>query len=205
MSEEHPITIEVVELPSQITRYHLVRDYLRLRKEIFIDRMSWALGQTEGIEFDQYDTFDTTYVVAHRNGKVVGGARVKRTDKPQACGHSMYEYMIRDAHLGLLPGMPQQLCTETPPLSPDAWELTRLVALPIKGLAEKILEAANDYLFEMGAKGCLFLGPPAFLRMAERLGWTPEKLGNVVENKDGKFLAFACPVRAPLAMEMSPT
>ena len=72
-------------------------------------------------------------------------------------------------------------------------------------MAEKILEAANDYHFEMGARGRLFLGPPAFLRMAERLGWTPEKLGNVVENRDGKFLAFACPVRAPLAMEMSRT
>ena len=109
MSEEHPITIEVVELPSQITRYHLVRDYLRLRKEIFIDRMSWSLGQTDGIEFDQYDTFDTTYVVAHRNGEVVGGARVKRTDKRQACGHSMYEYMIRDAHLGLLLRIPRKM------------------------------------------------------------------------------------------------
>lgn len=197
MTEALPISIEIVELPFQITRLDLVRDYLRLRKEVFIDRMSWALGQADDLEFDQYDTLDTTYVIAHRNGEVVGGARVKPTHGRQACGHSMYEYMIRDAHLGLLPGMPQQLCEKTPPLSPDDWELTRLVALPIRGVAERILEAANDHLFRKGAKGCLFLGPPAFLRMAERLGWTPRKLGDVVENKDGKFLAFACPVRPP--------
>lgn len=197
MSEEQPITVEIVTLPDQITRFHLVHAYMRLRKTVFIDRMSWPLGHTDGIEFDQYDTFDTTYVVAHRNGDVVGGARVKRTDRRQACGNSMYEYMIRDAHRGLLPGMPEQLCSEPPPLSPDDWELTRLVALPIKGVAEKILEAANDYLFQVGARGCLFLGPPAFLRMAERLGWSPKKLGDVVQNEDGKFLAFACSVRAP--------
>jgi len=197
VSEEQPITVEIVTLPDHITRFHLVHAYMRLRKAVFIDRMAWPLGHTDGIEFDQYDTFDTTYVVAHRNGDVVGGARVKRTDRRQACGNSMYEFMIRDAHRGLLPGMPEQLCSEPPPLSPDDWELTRLVALPIKGVAEKILEAANDYLFEVGARGCLFLGPPAFLRMAERLGWSPKKLGDVVQNQDGRFLAFACSVRAP--------
>jgi acyl homoserine lactone synthase len=203
--EDQPITIEVVELPFQIGQFDLVCKYLKLRKEIFIDRMAWPLGQHQGIEFDQYDTFDTTYVIAHRNREVVGGARVKRTDKGQCNGRSMYEYMIRDAHLGLLPGMPQRLCNETPPISRDAWELTRLVALPIRGLAENILEAANDYLFRVGAKGCLFLGPPAFLRMAERLGWTPKKLGDVVENADGKFLAFACAVRAPQTATASPS
>ena len=197
MSEERLITVEIVTLPGQISRFHLVHDYMKLRKAVFIDRMSWPLGQTEGMEFDQYDTFDTTYVVAHRNGEVLGGARIKPTDKRQACGNSMYEYMIRDAYRGLLPGMPVNLCNDAPPLSPDDWELTRLVTLPVKGVAEKILEAANDYLFQVGAKGCLFLGPPAFLRMAERLGWSPQKLGNVVENEDGKFLAFACSVRAP--------
>ena len=203
MSEEHPITIEVVELPSPVCRFDLVFAYLKLRKEIFIDRLDWALTQYEGIEFDQYDTFDTAYVIAHKNGEVVGGARLKSTHKRQCGGHGFYEYMIRDAHRGLLPGIPERLCSKTPPRSPDDWELTRLVALPIKGLAEKILEVANDHLFKMGAKGCLFLGPPAFLRMAKRLGWRPEKLGEVVENKDGKFLAFACAVRAPQSLEAS--
>lgn len=205
MAQDQSISIEVVELPGQIERFDLVCKYMKLRKEIFIDHMAWALGQHQGFEFDQYDTFDTTYVIAHRNGDVIGGARIKRADKSQYGGRSTYQYMIRDAHRGLLPGMPEKLCSETPPLDPGSWELTRLVALPIKGLAEGILEAANAYLFTVGAKGCYFLGPPAFLRMAERLGWTPEKLGDVVENKDGKFLAFACSVRPPQPATSNPS
>ena len=105
--------------------------------------------------------------------------------------------MIRDAHRGLLPGMPTNLCHDEPPVDPQAWELTRFAALPVPGLAEAILEASNEYLHDVGATDCLFLGPPAFLRMASRLGWTPRPMGDLVSNDDGKFLAFACAVRQP--------
>lgn len=198
MSDEQDISVEVLVLPSDMGRYDLVANFLKLRKKVFMDRMEWPLNQYEGLEYEQYDTFDTTYVIAHRNGEVIGGARLKRTDKVHGNGQVVYSYMIRDAHLGLLPGMPHDLCCDSPPVDPKSWELTRFTALPIKGLAERILEVANSYLFAVGAKKCLFLGPPAFLRMASKLGWTPVRLGDVVENDDGKFLAFACAVRSPL-------
>ncbi|MGR3199743.1 MAG: acyl-homoserine-lactone synthase, partial [Paracoccus sp. (in: a-proteobacteria)] len=192
------LKVEVINLPHDMARFDLVASFLRLRKQIFVDRMAWPLHHAEGIEFEQYDTFDTAYVIAHQDGRAVGGARLKRTDCSFGGGKVVYSYMIRDAHLGLLPGMPTNLCHEEPPVDAQAWELTRFAALPIPGLAERILDVSNDYLHRVGATDCLFLGPPAFLRMATRLGWTPRPMGDLVSNDDGKFLAFACAVREPV-------
>lgn len=194
-----PVEVTTVVLPRDLARFDLVASFLRLRKQIFVDRMAWPLHHAEGIEFEQYDTFDTAYVIAHRSGRAVGGARLKRTDHSFGEGRVVYSYMIRDAHLGLLPGMPRNLCHDAPPVTPRAWELTRFAALPVPGLAERILEAANDHLRAEGATDCLFLGPPAFLRMASRLGWTPRPLGDLVGNADGRFLAFSCAVRPACA------
>lgn len=192
------IEITVINLPRDLKNFHLVAAFFEYRKTIFVDRMAWPLHNAEGIEFEQYDSFnDTAYVVAHRGTTVVGGARLKRTDAISCSGKIRYSYMIRDAHLGLLEGMPEDLCYDEPPVDEHCWELTRLANEPIPGLSERILEAANNYLFRMGAKECLFLGPPAFMRMATKLGWTPKALGGIVGNKDGRFLAFACPVRSP--------
>lgn len=197
MTDMNDVSVEVLVLPRDLHRFDLVTSFLRLRKQIFVDRMAWPLHHAEGIEFEQYDTFDTAYVIAHRHGEVLGGARLKRTDKCHGNGTVVYSYMIRDAHLGLLPGMPQNLCDDAPPVDSHAWELTRFAAHPIPGLADRILEVANSYLFTMDATQCLFLGPPAFLRMALKLGWKPQPMGAIVGNQDGRFLAFSCEVLPP--------
>lgn len=171
---------------------------MRFRKKVFVDRMEWPLVHAEGIEFEQYDSFNTTYIIAHRANEVLGGARLKRTDSRLGSGTVVYSYMIRDAHLGLLPNMPPKLCASNPPVDSSVWELTRFVASDKpEGVAEAILRKANAFLYEQRAQSCLFLGPPAFLRMAKRLGWTAEPLGPVVGNSDGRFLAFRCAVIPP--------
>lgn len=171
---------------------------MRFRKRVFVDRMEWPLAHAEGIEFEQYDTLNTTYVIAHHDGEILGGGRLKRTDATFGSGTLVYSYMIRDAHLGLLPNMPARLCAENPPVDSTVWELTRFVAAEKpEGLAEAILRQANAFLHERCARSCLFLGPPAFLRMAKRLGWSPEPLGPIVGNDDGRFLAFSCEVIPP--------
>lgn len=196
--------VSVIELPDGLQDTDLVARFMRFRKEVFVDRMAWPLWHAEGIEFEQYDTFDTTYVVAHRGRKVVGGARLKRTDATHGHGVVVYSYMIRDAYLGLLPGMPAELCNDDPPIDDRIWELTRFVAdEKVPGVGEAILRAANKYLYAKGATTCLFLGPPAFLRMARRLGWLSRPMGPVVGNADGRFLAFSCGVIPPEAFAPS--
>lgn len=190
------LKVSVVKLPTDVTDWDLASKFLHYRKEVFVDRKAWALQVAEGNEFEQYDTFDTAYVIAHVDRAVVGGARLKRTDTTWGKGKVVYSYMIRDACLGLLPGMPTDLCYDEPPVDPAAWELTRFAA-QVPGVGDAILRRANEYLFKQGATRCLALGSPAFMRMAGRAGWPVSRLGPLSGNQDGRFLAFECSVMHP--------
>jgi len=186
--------ITVVRMPGGFHRYDLVRAFFQLRKAVFIDEMEWPLYQYDEIEFEQYDTFNAVYLIAHDGPRVLGGARLIRTDWMTGTGKVRYSYMIRDACEGLLPDLPRELCFEKPPTDPQIWELTRLATVPGTDVARDLLHATNQFLIQEGAKRCLFLGPPAFLRMAKSMGYSPNRLGPTVKNGDGSFLAFSCDV-----------
>jgi acyl homoserine lactone synthase len=146
-----------------------------LRKEVFIDKMDWPLYQYDAIEFEQYDTFNAVYIIAHEGAHVVGGVRLIRTDHEIGTGKIKYSYMIRDAYNGHLPGMPTDICFEKPPTDQKIWELTRLATLPGADVARDLLHAANHFL-------------------AKSMGFVPARLGPTVRNEDGAFLAFSCDV-----------
>ena len=69
--------VSIIELPGGVRDADLVAAFMRFRKSVFVDQMAWPLRHIEGSEFEQYDTFDTTYIVAHRGRDVLGGARLK--------------------------------------------------------------------------------------------------------------------------------
>ncbi len=189
--------VSIIRLPEGIEKWHLVAKFFQLRKDVFIDKMDWALHQDHNLEYEQYDMMTSVYVIAHEGDRVLGGARLVRTDWKQNIGKVVYSYMIRDAYLGLLPGLPTNICDEEPPVDPEVWELTRLTSVKGVMVGEEILEAMDSYLQGLGAKQCLFLGPPVFLRLARMLAYDPKPLGKIVGNKDGRFLAFACGIRNP--------
>lgn len=189
--------VRIIQYPEGIPHWHLVSSYLKLRKEVFIDRLEWPLFHVDDLEFEQYDSFDTTYVVATRGDEVVGGARLRRTDQRSGGGHVRYSYMIRDACLGILPGLPKNLCHEVPPMDEDIWELTRMVVNGPKEITRLILQATNEFLAQKGAASVMFLGSPAFLRMAKTWNWPAHQLGPVTGNADGRFQVIECPVRRP--------
>lgn len=197
---ETDVTISVLRLPEDCSRWNLVRDFMVLRRAVFIDEMQWDLTRSPlpgsssvEFEFEQYDAFDTVYVIAHRGDEVVGGARLLRTDREVGTGVVRYSYMIRDAHLGHLPGLPQDVCEGEPPATPKAWELTRLVARSAR-TGQALLNATNDFLKEQGADTCLFLGFYPFMRMARSMGYDPRPMGAITGNGSGRFLAFSCAV-----------
>lgn len=187
-------TISILKIPEGLPQWNLVADFLKLRRRVFMDQMSWELIETGGMEYEQYDTLEAVYVLVHDQGTLLGGARLLRTTHRVGVGRHTYSYMIRDARLGLLPGLPSDLCDEEPPVDPAIWELTRFAAPSSVGLGADILNAVNSFLKSAGATSCLFLGPPAFMRMAKSMGYSPKAMGKIVGNKDGRFLAFACAV-----------
>jgi len=191
------IQISILRFPQDASLWNLVGAYLTLRRDVFIERKDWSLWQAEDLEFEQYDTFDTTYVIAHVDEKVIGGGRLRRADQQTGHGTYRYSYMIRDAVLGLLPGLPRELCFDPPPVDPSTWELTRFVSTGGAGVADGMLRAINDFLYSNGARSCLCLGSPAFLRMARRVGWQAREMGPVCGNQDGRFLVFDLSVIDP--------
>lgn len=186
--------ITVLKFPTDIVHWHLVKKFLLLRKEVFVDKMDWPLFHADSMEFEQYDTLSSVYVIAHEDGDVIGGARLVRTDQFQSAGKIVYSYMIRDAYLNNLPGLPPEICNEEPPVDSKVWELTRFASLDSQRVGCDILEQCNTFLKDEGAVECLFLGPPAFMRMARGMGYDPRPLGKITGNKDGRFLAFSCDV-----------
>lgn len=176
---------------------NLIDEFHRLRKCVFVEDMGWHIPHIGDYETEQYDCAETVYLIAHdtKFGGVLGGARLLRTTHVSPDGDA--SYMIRDAHLGRLPDIPATICSEQPPLGDDVWELTRIISFGQTNLGPKILHAANEFLASQAAQHCLFLGPPAFMRMARSMGYQAKALGPIHSNDDGRFLAFSCEVFSP--------
>lgn len=187
------LCVDVLEFPRDVKKWNLVAEFYQFRRAMFVERLGWKLQQFERMEWEQYDGFATIYPVAHRDGHILGGGRLRRTD--QTTG--IYSYMIRDAVLDLLPGLPNELLYEAAPMDNKTWELTRFATTGEAGVAECLLYEINKYLYEQNAASCLCLGTPAFLRMARRCSWHVEQMGPICGNQDGRFVVFKCSVVAP--------
>ena len=92
----------------------LFANMLRARHELFIQHNRWDLPHAMGMEYDQYDTPASRWVVVHDElGQVLAGNRL--TPTTTRCG--IYSYMIRDAQRGLLDTIPANLLYEEAPVS----------------------------------------------------------------------------------------
>jgi len=185
------IIVEALKLPEDTRKWHMVADFFRLRKEVFVERLDWPLHTAEEMEYEQYDSFSSVYIIAHEDGVVLGGTRLLRTTTHiGSYGTEGYSYMLRDAHLGKLDGLPSNICDELPPIDEKIWELTRLASDPKAMVGREVLNGANDFLHSIRATHCLVLARPALFRMAKSMGFMPRALGKIRGNENGKFIAF---------------
>ncbi|MBS8225936.1 acyl-homoserine-lactone synthase [Vannielia litorea] len=146
--------------------------YLKARRQVFIVSKGWQLSETRGMEFDQYDTPEARWIAVHEDGKVLAGIRIAPTTA--RCG--LHSYMIRDAQLGLLQGLPLDPLFGEAPVSDRIWEATRLFLLdtvPAQWRPEvqrllmlKMAEAAR----EEGADNVIGIVPAVFQRWLKRIG-----------------------------------
>ncbi len=110
---------------SVMNRHHygeLYVNYLKARHAVFIVAKRWKLPEVDGMEYDQYDTPEARWVVVHEYGEVLAGLRM--TPTTSRCG--AHSYMIRDAQLGLLKGLPLDPLYFEAPVADQIWEGTRM-------------------------------------------------------------------------------
>jgi N-acyl-L-homoserine lactone synthetase len=161
----------------------LFANMLRARRELFIVHNKWNLPEALGMEYDQYDTPASRWVVVHDElGQVLAGNRL--TPTTARCG--IYTYMIRDAQRGLLDTIPSHLLYDEAPVIENVWESSRLfvshnvpAALRRKVHARLIAElgaAARN----LGATHCLTLLAATWPRWSDRVGVKMKAMGPVM-------------------------
>ncbi|MEO1951920.1 N-acyl-L-homoserine lactone synthetase [Thioclava sediminum] len=170
------------------TNFHnhgeLFANMLRARRELFIVQNKWDLPEAMGMEYDQYDTPASRWVVVHDElGKVLAGNRL--TPTTTTCG--IYSYMIRDAQRGLLATIPSNLLYDEAPVSETVWESSRLfvshdvpMAMRRKVHARLVQEIGNSAR-ELGASSALTLLNANWPRWAGRVGVDMTAMGPVLE------------------------
>lgn len=174
------VEIEIVEAGRHSARWDLVRSYLFYSQEGCVKRLNMDLNLRVGLEFDQYDTLPiASYLIAHEDGVVSGGARLVRCNTRIGLGPVVYSYMIRDAWQGII-HMPHTVCWKPPTISCDAWELSRFGMFNSSiNKMTKLLLFINSFLRDKGAKECLFLGTPSFTLLAQACGLRHEVIGEI--------------------------
>ena len=162
----------------------LFANMLRARHELFIQHNKWDLPNAMGMEYDQYDTPASRWVVVHDElGQVLAGNRL--TPTTSKCG--IYTYMIRDAQRGLLESIPSDLLYDEAPVSNTVWESSRLfVSHRVPANKRRRVHAQLVYELgkaarELGATHCLTLLAANWPRWAARVGVDMTAMGPVLE------------------------
>jgi acyl homoserine lactone synthase len=162
----------------------LFANMMRARRERFIEHRKWNLPQAMGMEYDQYDTPASRWVVVHDDaGRVMAGNRL--TPTTAECG--MYSYMIRDAQRGLLDTIPGHLLYEDAPVDPNVWESSRLfVAQDVpssirRRVHTQLIAELGASAREVGATHCLTLLAATWPRWCDRVGVRMKAMGPVMD------------------------
>ena len=64
------------------------RELYRLRKQNFHDRLGWEVVCNKDMEFDEYDTLETKYILGVHKGELICSVRFTSLDKPNMITHT---------------------------------------------------------------------------------------------------------------------
>lgn len=169
---------DMAQYPKEWLSHH------KLRKAVFIDKAGWNIPVHNGLEFDQYDTAYSHYVVViDENNECVGCARMMPTN----VSIGLHSYMIKDAYEGKLEGIPTDILDTAPPCEIDAWEATRYAISPgvcsreSRDIMQHILIAMKEFAQQKSITKFIGLMPTALYRMFERAGYKIDIIGPIVD------------------------
>lgn len=182
--------VSIIKMPNGTSKWSLVDGFFKLHKRLH--------GGSRLIPHPHYDALPIAhYVVAHRQGQVVAGARLLQCDTVSSVhlpGHSELSYMIRDASLGRI-DLGMSPLTGSAPTSADTWEISCLAAADPEH-AVKVIQTARGYLRILGAQKLLCLAAPGIMDLACKRGLKPEDEGSVCSASGQQLVVFSCLVQA---------
>ncbi|WP_235888908.1 acyl-homoserine-lactone synthase [Maritimibacter alexandrii] len=153
--------------------------YLKARRDVFIVEKGWHLPEADGMEFDQYDIPLARWIVVHDKEAILAGIRLLPTTSQ--CGR--HSYMLRDAQLGLLGDIPDDILYDEAPVAHHIWEATRLFVSE-KVDADRRLSVQKALMQEMskaaravGATEVIGIVPAVFRRWLSRIDLAATAIG----------------------------
>jgi acyl homoserine lactone synthase len=157
-----------------------------LRKNVFSDRLGWAVQCVDGLERDEFDSLpENVYVYGKANDEVLACVRLMPTTG---------KYMLRDVFPELLGGQPA-------PCSADIWELSRLAIATNKAMtntasfgpvAKSLLVEMAHFAKEHRISQYIAVTTYAVERLFRSQGVTLQRLGRPLQM--GVVVAVACVV-----------
>jgi acyl homoserine lactone synthase len=161
-------------------------DYLKLRKQFFVDTLNWDIPHNDLVEMDQYDNPLAHYSLVLRDGVVLGGMRAMSTTSHWGG----YTYLVRDAVAGKLPNIPRQIYGSEVD-DPGVWECTRLViSEDLTQTRERvqclslILDGLAETARRHGASEFMSLTRASLVRSLRQLGWKCDRIGEAYRSPD---------------------
>ena len=164
----------------------LLADMLRARKRVFIDRKEWNLQTLFDMEFDQYDTPLSRWVVSQIDGKVLAGDRLT----PTTAQMGGFTYMLKDAQDGRLEGLPADVLDWPAPVDDHTWEGSRIfVAIdcpaPLRSAArDAMLMEMIRHAMANGVRQLICILPRVWPELARRHHLAMKAIGPVFGGRD---------------------
>ncbi|HEY3987623.1 acyl-homoserine-lactone synthase [Cedecea sp.] len=69
-----------------------LKDFYCIRKKIFKDKLDWLVKCVDGMEFDEYDNDNTSYLTGKIEGKIICGCRFIDMNLQNMCTGVFYKY-----------------------------------------------------------------------------------------------------------------
>lgn len=180
--------IHVVTAENRHLYRHALMEMHRQRRALFIDQLHWGLEAVDGLEIDQFDAEDVTYLLDadHTARAVSASVRLLPTDRPH-----------------LLSEVFSYLCPEGVPRSPRIWEVTRFCPSPDtpkgaprrRALAQMIAGIMETALL-FGVEQVTFVAGAALARHALQMGWEARPLGPTLRHGRDRITAIAAVIDA---------
>lgn len=155
----------------------------RQRKAVFVDQMKWPLPCEEGLEIDDYDSVDATYLLYFDNGELRASARMLPTDRPHLLGDIFAD-----------------LCAEGVPAGPAIWESTRFCPCPEAAPKERrqllgvMIAGMMEAALLFGVDEITFVAGGALKPVALAAGWEARALGPTARRGGDRITACAAAV-----------
>lgn len=155
----------------------------RQRKAVFVDQMKWPLPCEEGLEIDEFDADDVTYLLYFDEGRLRASARMLPTDRPHLLG-SMFA----------------DLCPDGVPAGPAIWESTRFCPHPDsepeqrRWLLGVMIAGMMEAALLFGVEQITFVAGGALKPVALAAGWEARALGPTARRSRDRITACAAAV-----------